>query len=112
MYCVLGWGFGSMTQGLQCFNSDGVMTLDVTNRLTRVLGEFNTGTANGSLADIALTTGTPWWIAIPTSEININADNMAKALNISVSGQIISWTFTSPYSPTVYVNHKIIYGVF
>lgn len=54
-------------QGLQVFDSNGSCILDVTDRLTRVLGEFETGTSDGSISDSNLASGQPWYIIQNTS---------------------------------------------
>lgn len=78
-----------MTQGLQCFDNTGALVLDVTDRLTRILGEFTTTTTNGSITDANLTSGTPWFY-------KISADNPFNAIcTIIISGQTISWTYSA-----------------
>lgn len=101
-----------MPQGLQVWDANGNLIIDVTDRLTRVLGEFYTGTSNGSVTNPGLTTGTPWWIAIPTTNINVNNNNMAKYLTFSVSGSTLAWSFGAVYPIQVAINHKVIYGVY
>lgn len=103
MCCVYVWGFGNMAQGLQIFDSAGALVLDITDRLTRILGEFTTTTANGSITDANLTSGTPWFY-------KISDDNPFNAIcTITISGTTISWTFSS-YG--VITAQSFRYGVF
>ena len=94
-----------MPQGLQIFNAGGDLILDVTDRLTRVLGEFETGTKDGRIIDNALTTGEPWFIAIGI-DAYFTYGEMGCA--ITINENILSWTF----SPGSRGNKKIIYGVY
>lgn len=95
-----------MPQGLQCWDASGNMTLDITDRLTRYLGEVYTGTTDGSITDVNLSTGTPWFVMRDTS--NFESFNEAPC-TLSISGNTISWTFGSTGART---NKKIIYGVY
>ncbi|SFM09004.1 hypothetical protein [Pelosinus propionicus] len=92
-------------QGLQCWDANGNLILDVTDRLTRVLGQFETGTTSGSITDNSLTTGTPWMISHrkPTAI----ADHKAQCV-VTFSGKVLSWSFGTG----VAISHKITYGVF
>ncbi len=50
-----------MPEGSQCWDASGKLILDVTDRLTRLLGVISTRTTNGSYTDSELSTGDPWW---------------------------------------------------
>ena len=80
--------------GLQCWNSYGEMTFDSTVNTTRVLGSFNTGTADGSKV-ISLNNGEKLWATvnyvIPTD--NIELYDLLRIPRVSVSGNTISWNF-------------------
>lgn len=103
MYYGLEWGFGSV-QGLQIWDANGKPVLDTTDRITRVLGQFDTGTSNGSITDNNLTLGIPWSIATRGSD---NGSLSWKNVIISFSGSTLSWTFVA--TPC---NNNIIYGVY
>lgn len=62
MCYVYEWGSGKMPQGLQIFNAQGGTVLDLTDRLTRIIGAVSTGMSNGSTTDAELSTGTPWFL--------------------------------------------------
>lgn len=94
-----------MSQGLQIFNENGICTLDVTDRLTRVLGEFETGTSSGSLMDNNLLTGTPWSVVSSLSDAGVLS---FQSWSISFSGNYLYWN-TIGYNPR---NSKVIYGVY
>lgn len=105
MYFGLEWGFGNMPQGLQCWDASGNLVLDVTDRLTRVLGTFNTGTTDGSITDPALTTGTPWYVSIGFDNYFYYGE---MGCIITVVGSTLSWTFQSGTKS----DKKIMYGVY
>lgn len=81
-----------MPQGLQCFNASGSLVLDVTDRLTRILGEFTAGGSDGSLSDANLSTGSPWYVLKNdnANQFNLITDSPI-AITLSSSG--ISWTY-------------------
>lgn len=74
-----------MTQGLQLFNANGGLILNVTDSLTRVLGTVQSGTVAGSITDINLLTGTPWCVVY--NEIGV------QCWQITFNGAVMSWTF-------------------
>lgn len=80
-----------MPQGLQCFNSSGTMILDVTDRLTKMLGSFTTGTVAGSLTDANIANGVFWYVMNPYVAGG-NYNFLEKQWLITCSGTTISWT--------------------
>ena len=97
-------------QGLQCFDSDGNITLDVTDRLTRVLGEFDTGTLDGTLTDDNLLDGSPWFYCYP-SDANMGAFRIP--CKIVFQGNKITWTFEGARrGQDTRFNTRVIYGVY
>lgn len=104
------WGYGNMPQGLQIFDVNSNCLLDITDRLTRVLGSFETGTSDGSITDFNLTSGTPWFYTYNPSDTY----NVRVPCKISFSGNIISWSFQSGYCANQQgrANLKVIYGVY
>lgn len=95
-----------MPQGLQCWDSNGNMTLDVTDRLTRLLGTAETGVSNGSISDENLSAGTPWFVLRDTSDYEMLTE---ATCSVTISGNTISWVFSSTGTKT---NKKIVYGVY
>ncbi|WP_312516252.1 hypothetical protein [Anaerospora sp.] len=95
--------------GLQVFNSSGDLILDVTDRFTRVLGEFDTGYVNGSIEDINLLEGIPWCYCYIPSQTGIN---QRRPISITFSGSTLTWNFDDARkSQTNTVSFKVIYGV-
>lgn len=78
-----------MPQGLQIRDANGNMILDITDRLTRVLGSFSTGTTDGSHTDAALSSGTPWLHATSSNPFNVYV------CKYTITGNTISWAFSN-----------------
>ncbi|TWH49586.1 hypothetical protein [Sporomusa sp. KB1] len=100
-----------MPAGLQCWDADGNLTLDITDRLTRVLGTIQTGTSDGSITDNNLLLGTPWYF---TYYLDDNHFWRSRPLKISFSSNILSWAFISTggnYQNTN-IDTMILYGVY
>jgi hypothetical protein len=97
-----------MPQGLQVFNSSGVLIVDMTDRLTRTIGEIDTGVSNGSFIDPYLSTGTPWFFTLPSFDGFSVVD---APCSITISGNTISWIFDLS-DGAVASSRKIIYGVY
>lgn len=104
-----------MLQGLQCFDTNGNIILDITDRLTRVLGEFETelGTKENSFVDDGLLTGIPWWVTI----LNFNKGTTGgiPMIVINIEGNVFNWQIlpmsSTPLGDYPYV-FKVIYGVY
>lgn len=95
-----------MPVGLQCWDVNGNLTLDVTDRLTRVLGTVETGTSSGSVTDANLANGTPWFVMRDTSDYEMLSEANC---SVVISGNAVTWTFVGSGTKT---NKKIIYGVY
>jgi hypothetical protein len=100
-------------QGLQIFDAGGNVVLDVTDRLTRVLGEFETGTSDGFITDTNLDYGTPWFIAKLNGSVTVKEGynsyySSSVPILISFNSQSLSWSF----SGGSVANHHIVYGVY
>lgn len=80
-----------MAQGLQCFDASGNLILDVTDRLTKILGSFTTGIVAGSLVDANLALGTFWYVMNPYVAGG-NYNFLDKQWLVSCSGTTLSWT--------------------
>lgn len=91
-------------QGLQVFDASGVIVLDVTDRLTRVLGSFYTGTANGSIVDNNLSTGIPWYFMRDV----VDDTYLTSSLFVLFTSSGLSWAFEN--EPTR--NTFVTYGVY
>lgn len=97
-----------MAQGLQCWDANGNLTLDLTDRLTRVLGQFETGTTDGSITNEDLATGEPWFFCMSDNLVSSNYEK--DPLTVTVNNTTISWAFD--YIGADRVNKKFMYGVY
>jgi hypothetical protein len=86
----------------------GQVKLEVTDRLTRVIGKVDTGISNGAMDVPGFATGTPWAVIMqPISSLSEPADFSTPA----ISGTTLSWSFidnTTSKRRSV----TIIYGVY
>lgn len=96
--------------GLQIFDENGNTILDITDHLTRVLGEFETGAVNGSITDVAIQEGTFWYIQI---SLNYNTTpgnfSVEAPFILDVDGAKISWVYENG---DYRINKYILYGVY
>lgn len=97
-------------QGLRVYDGNGNTILDVTDRLTRVCGTVNTGTADGSITDDALLTGTPWYFLLRDGITNENYWLGAFYWEITFSENKLIWTGRG-WTDQVF-DQKIVYGVY
>lgn len=103
-----------MAVGLKIWNASGVVTLDSTTRVGKIIGSFSIGGAGtaqtGSVTDSKLALGTPFNFAILTSSF----PGTDKYPSFSFSGTTLNWSYPDPSStlsssrPT----HDVIYGIF
>lgn len=100
--------------GLQCWDASGNMRVDITSRLSRIVGSVGIDgvAASGAFTDPNLANGAPWLSFQPTNVWGyVNMD--VSRPNFSVSGNTISW-FYSPGAGQY--NQRIIgqlfYGVY
>lgn len=92
--------------GLQTWDEYGNPMLRITDRITRFIGEFDTGTANGSHADDRLSLGTPFISVRDTKTF----DEFSVPPTITYNGQQISWVFSTDQASPRSV--RIAYGVY
>jgi len=78
-----------MAFGLMIKGSDGALQVQYTSTLPRILGDFYTGTSDGSISDPQLSGGAPFFFPIG-SEGPAGYMNMPE---VSASGTVISWRF-------------------
>ncbi|NIF28323.1 hypothetical protein F3J44_18300 [Pantoea sp. Tr-811] len=82
-----------MPQGLQVWDAQGRLILDVTDRLSRILGQVATGSAAGAIAvpEFAAGYGTPWAFV---QQRNASANQFGKrCARVTISGTTLSWDF-------------------
>ncbi len=83
----------------------GAVILEYTDRITRTIGSFNTGTSNGSFS--VSVSGTAWFALMSPGQYGGDLSPP----NISISGNTITWTFVqSAVASRIAVD--VIYGVY
>lgn len=93
-----------MGAGIQCFNADGSLQFDSSNRLQRFGGtQVITAGSSGSVTVPNAAEGTIWYALLP-------ANGSWYVPGITVSGATISWAPTTIYTPAIDVT--LIYGVY
>ena len=107
-----------MPQGLQVFDENGNIKVDIQDRLCKYLGTFDTGTSDGRINDSRLDAGT-MWIVPYYAEVpdDYNVANMGWGVDetrmfpqyTQVSGGI-TWTF--PTQTNWKVRQKCYYGIY
>ncbi|BBP95975.1 hypothetical protein BSFA1_11040 [Burkholderia sp. SFA1] len=95
-----------MAFGLECYDESGNPVLRITDRITRLGGQFDTGTSDGSFSVPMFSGGTPF--------INVrDADPYSTTTmcpTVTISGTTVTWSFGSGTLTHRSVNVK--YGVF
>ena len=100
-----------MPQGLQVFDENGTLMVDVTTRLTKLLGKFETNGVNGSITDARLAGHEHWAAAdYDVYPVLFDAEGTCVEPKITRSGNVISWTYAA--LPGRSVNHVFYYGVY
>lgn len=88
----------------------GTVVLNVSDRLTRILGQVSTGGTNGSLSVPAFSQGTPF--AFPVIMNPSDPAAIGAGLLVTISGTTLSWTYTSPSSIAPATSAIIYYGLY
>ena len=101
-----------MPQGLQCWNENGVLTLDYTERITRYFNTIITGNIPGSYTDSRLSEGTPWYFLRAIENNDYAGIYEQNAMYITISGNTIKWNWVVLNNNTTKFSKKIIYGVY
>ncbi len=91
--------------GLEIRDANNNVTLSVSDRITRQIGSFNTGTGSGSLS--VGVAGTVWFAVIDSVP---TASQSTLPPNVVGSGSVIQWSPASSSYPTRSV--LVIYGVY
>lgn len=76
-----------MPTGLQCWDANGNLTVDLTSRMTRLLGAINQGA--GSIQEPALAEGIPFVLPILDQNGLMYPENLRVP---TVSGTTVTWT--------------------
>lgn len=87
-----------MAAGLRCWDAQGRLILDVTDRMGRFVGQVSTGGAAGQIVDAGLGTGTPFFHLIlqPGQQEGYALVNGAVVTRwrptVTFSGTTMSWS--------------------
>lgn len=93
--------------GLIVKNTAGQVMLDMTSRISRTVGSFDTGTADGSVS-VNFPDGVRWFIRVPNASTGLKGKPPA----ISLSGNTFSWAFAYRSGLNEYpVGATVHYGV-
>ena len=99
-----------MPQGFQAWSPTGLQTVDITDRLTRIIGSIYVNSP-GSMNVPEFAQGSPIVWALPQrSALNNGIQPGASAIRATVSGTTLSWS-SAGGDGTTYVPTTIIYGV-
>lgn len=84
-----------MPQGLQVFDENGVCVLDITSRLCKYIGKFDTSFSDGSIIDEQLNGAELWYIVL---RLSYDANNWKSGYGddipvISSAGNILQWKY-------------------
>jgi hypothetical protein len=98
--------------GLEVFDSNGTKTFDSDDLTYRILGEFSTGTSNGSITNNEINNKEVWMVV--THNETTGAGQYQTAPRFTISGNTISWQFIDPASgyPSSRISYNISYGVY
>lgn len=89
-----------MPAGIQCWDAAGNLTLDMTDRIVKVLGVVDTGTGGGSIWVPGFSAGTGWFYAAA-----VDGGMRASPPTTTINGNTLSW-LPSPE------NFRLTYGVY
>ena len=96
-----------MPTGFECYDTQGRLTLSLSDSITRIIGTVDTGLANGSISVPALTSGRPFFITTGLDSVKLDF----YMPRVSVSGSTLTWTFVQA-TDNFRKACRIVYGVF
>ena len=97
-----------MSFGIQVYNSNGNLTLDLSRRISRVLAVIGPITSNGSQVVQGINTGTPYTFTKLTAE----PYRVAIEVTINPSTQRVSWVYSKISMWNVTASAYIVVGVY
>ena len=98
-----------MPAGIQVHDGNGNVVLDMTSRVSKILGTVTTNGANGSLTDARLLDGT-MWAAIERIQMAGTIYSIV-GLEITASGSRLSWSHKNTWGADSY-NITFVYGIY
>lgn len=100
-----------MPQGIQIFDAAGNLVVDVTDRLTQVMGMFSTGQVSGSFVVPATGAGNAVWAQFLPDGAGAGTSAFSALPEFYLEGSTISWAF--PASTSLFKQGgTVIYGRF
>lgn len=92
----------------------GVVTVDISDRLTRIIGVVNSGSANGSITVPGFVNGDGWVATLEAPETNSSQSALFSYPRGTISGTTLSWDFPAPSGGLSYsiVPCDLMYGVY
>ncbi len=110
-------GFMVIKNGLQIFDENGELVLDLTTHLTKILGTINIPKTNGRLTDARIAGGTLWFTVAKLNDYKacygMTAYNKETFLpKIIQEGNDIVWSYKDGESGKFRTGLTLIYGVF
>lgn len=97
-----------MPAGFEVWDADGNPIISITDRVTRVLGQVETGASGGSQHHPSLSEGEPWAYV----QINQALSFSYVAPSVYFSGNNIIWTYDVDPSHELPAPARIVYGVY
>lgn len=110
-------GFMTTKNGLQIFDENGELVLDLTTHLTKILGTIDIPKTNGRISDVRIAGGTLWYTVARLDDYKacygMNAYNKETFLpKITQEGNDIVWNYKDGESGKFRAGLTLIYGVF
>lgn len=110
-------GFMFIKNGLQIFDENGELVLDLTTHLTKILGTADIPKTNGRLTDARIAGGTLWYTVARLDDYKacygMNAYDKETFLpKITQEGNDIVWSYKDGESGKFRTGLTLIYGVF
>lgn len=91
----------------------GNIIIDITDRLTRVIGLFNSGSTGGTINVPAFALGAGWAAVLESQLPPQSPSTLYSYPIVSISGTTLSWSFPNYQGqPITIVPCDIIYGVY
>lgn len=101
------------TVGFRVRDRSGTIILDITDRLTRVVGLFNSGGGGGSITIPAFALGAGWAAVLEAQLPPSSPSTLYSYPIVSISGTTLSWSFPNYQGQSItIIPCDIIYGVY
>ena len=103
-------GAEEVPQGIQIFDENGDIVVDMTSRTSKILGTINTDGKDGSLTDDRLLEGNLWAAVVKVEPTGSKIYNIV-GLEIKSNGSELTWTHRNTRLSGSY-NFNFIYGIY